>query len=299
MTLPKVSIVVCTYNGEKFLEHQLESLISQTYPVLEIIISDDCSTDNTVSIAQRFQERDSRIILYENLQNIGYNKNFEKAFEMATGDFIAISDQDDIWKPNKIANMLSLFAEDTVLVYCQSVRFRKVVPNVDTYSMRRLFVGSDVRKLMYVNNIPGHNIIFKKELLQHAQPFPEGVFYDWWLTIIAATVGTVRATEKVYTFHRLHTKNVTFNKKIRKIQTRTLANERLLTLQNILKIRGLKKEYAVFGKQLLSALQTLQTKSFSPRLFFFLLRYSGIIFFFKKHLWSRLKMAYRLSFAVE
>src|SRR4051812_10655388 len=124
MICPKVSVVVCTYNGEKFLPQQLNSLISQTYANLEIIISDDHSSDDTVKIAASFQKRDPRIRIHVNESNLGFNKNFEQAFDLSTGDFIAVCDQDDIWKPNKIKDMMSLFKEETVLVYCQSVRFR-------------------------------------------------------------------------------------------------------------------------------------------------------------------------------
>jgi glycosyltransferase involved in cell wall biosynthesis len=298
MICPKVSVVVCTYNGEKFLPQQLNSLISQTYANLEIIISDDHSSDDTVKIAASFQKRDPRIRIHVNESNLGFNKNFEQAFDLSTGDFIAVCDQDDIWKPNKIKDMMSLFKEETVLVYCQSVRFRNEVPNIEKYSKRKLFTGNDIRKLMYFNNIYGHNIIFKKELLQYAKPFPENVVYDWWLTIVAATFGTINGTENVYTFHRWHTSNATLRKKDQKIQTRAAAAGRLLILKNILQIKELKKEHFFFGKKLYKALQTVQDKRFSFQLLIFLLSNSNILFSFKKRFWSRAKMAYRLSFAV-
>src|SRR5215213_363952 len=294
----KVSVVVCTYNGEKFLHQQLESLISQTYPDLEIIISDDNSTDSTVKIAESFQRRDPRIQIHINKNNLGYNRNFEQAFDLATGDFIAVCDQDDIWKPNKIEAMMPLFVDGAILICCRSVRFRNQIPDVEKYCRRKLFTGNDIRRLMYVNDIAGHNIIFKKELVQFAKPFPEGVFYDWWLTIVAAVFGTVKATDKVYTFHRWHTDNATLRKKEQKIQTRSAASARFLTLQNILKLDALEKEDLMFAKKLYEALATLQGRSFSLTLLIFLLRHSATLFFFKKQPWSRAKMAYRLSFAI-
>jgi glycosyltransferase involved in cell wall biosynthesis len=299
MVCPKVSIVVCTYNGEKFLQEQLNSLVSQTYANLEIIISDDHSTDDTVKIATAFQGRDPRIRIHVNENNLGFNKNFEQAFDLATGDFIAVCDQDDIWKPNKVKDMMLLFKQETTLVYCQSVRFRNEVPNIEKYSRRKLFTGNDVRKLMYFNNISGHNIIFKKELLEYAKPFPEDVIYDWWLTIVAAVFGTINATENVYTFHRWHTTNATLKKKDQKIQTRAAAAARVLTLKNILQIKELKKEHFLFGNKLFKALQTVQGKRFSFQLLIFLLSHSDILFSFKKRSWSRAKMACRLSFALE
>ena len=295
----KVSVVVCTYNGERFLREQLDSLVSQTYSDLEIIISDDRSTDGTVKIAESFQKKDPRIRIHVNNNNLGYNRNFEQAFELATGDFIAVCDQDDIWKKNKIEAMMPLFKDDAILVYCRSVRFRNEIPYVEKYSRRKLFIGNNIKRLMYVNDIAGHNIIFKKELLQFAKPFPEGVFYDWWLTIVAAIFGSIRATDNVYTFHRWHSSNATLQKRDQKIQTKSAASARCLTLENILKIEALEKEDFVFGTRLYDALKTLQGRRFSVSLLFFLVRHSGTLFFFKKQPWSRAKMAYRLSFAID
>ena len=299
MANSKVSVVMCTYNGERFLHQQLESLICQTYPNLEIIISDDKSTDDTVKIAESFQKIDPRIKIKVNQNNLGYNRNFEQAFDLATGDYIAVCDQDDVWKTNKIEAMMPLFIEGTILVYCRSVRFRNEIPHVEKYSRRKLFIGKDIKRLMYVNDIAGHNIIFKKELLQFAKPFPDEVFYDWWLTIVAAVFGGIRATDSVYTFHRWHASNATLRKREQKIQTRAAAYSRFLTLQNILKIEGLEKEDFIFGKKLYEALKTLKGRRFSLTLLIFLVRHSSTLFFFKKQPWSRAKMAYRLSFAID
>lgn len=301
MSHPLVSIVVCTYNGERWLRAQLESLIAQTYPNLEIIIADDRSTDGTRHIIEEYRARDSRIKSRVNPHNLGYNRNFEQAFRYAQGDLIAISDQDDIWRNDKISRMISLFSDtETVLAHCQSARFRETIPDIQRQTARRLFEGNDVRKMMFFNTVAGHNIIFRKELLRHAEPFPDNVFYDWWLTIVAAIYGRVRATDEVLTYHRYHDANVTLGKKDERKQTRAKAEERLHTVQQLLKLDGLDTEQKEFGRELLSALQSLEGKSFSFPLFSFLLQNAGIVFFFKKKSFlSRLKMAWRMSFAVE
>jgi glycosyltransferase involved in cell wall biosynthesis len=299
MIHPKVSVVVCTYNGERFLRQQLDSIISQTYPNLEIIISDDNSTDGTVPIAKSYQAKDQRIKIHLNTHNLGYNRNFEQGFDLATGNFIAVCDQDDIWKTNKIEAMMPLFKDGALLVYCRSVRFRNETPDVEKYCRRKLFIGNDIKRLMYVNDIAGHNIIFKKELLQYAKPFPEGVFYDWWLTIVAAVFGVIRATDNVYTFHRWHNTNATLRKRDQKIQTKAAALARSVMVQNILKIEALEKEDYIFAKKLYEALKTIQGRRFSVTLLIFLLRHSRTLFFFKKQPWSRAKMACRLSFAID
>src|SRR5690349_6792955 len=101
-TPPLVSVVLCTYNGEKYIAEQLDSVCSQTYRNLEIIVCDDASADNTLSLLNSYAAKDHRIKLFRNEKNIGYNKNFEKAIGLAGADWIAISDQDDLWELTKI-----------------------------------------------------------------------------------------------------------------------------------------------------------------------------------------------------
>src|SRR5215468_9284257 len=92
---PLVSIALCTYNGEKFLQKQLDSLLEQTYPNIEIIAVDDASTDNTWRILMNSAKRYSnKLKLYKNEKNLGYSLNFERAIKLCRGDFIALSDQD-------------------------------------------------------------------------------------------------------------------------------------------------------------------------------------------------------------
>jgi len=296
---PLVSIVVCTYNGEKYLGHQLESILNQTYQNTEILISDDNSTDGTVSIARSYAAKDQRVRVHVNSSNLGYNQNFEQAFLKAGGDFIAVSDQDDIWKKDKIEKLMRLFTTaDTLLVFCQSVQFTDKIPQIDQYTKRHLFQGRDIRQLMYFNTIAGHNMIFRKKLLEHAVSFPPKVYYDWWLGLIASAYGRVSGINDVLTFHRFHASNVTLGKKDEKYQTRYWADNRRMTLEHLLKQPGLTPEERSFAKALHNALLTLNGKEFSFTLFSFLLRHAGTVFFFKKgSFFSKLKMAYRLSFA--
>lgn len=108
MTTPGISIALCTYNGAQFLDQQLASLFGQTLPPNEIVICDDGSTDNTIAIIQQWQQQHPGIIrLYQNAQNLGFGLNFKQAIEYCTQDLIFLSDQDDVWLPEKIAEMSS------------------------------------------------------------------------------------------------------------------------------------------------------------------------------------------------
>ena len=108
----KISVALCTYNGEDFLEQQLESIFLQTRPVQEIIICDDCSTDGTIQIIQKFLLQFPEIIkLYFNESPLKTIKNFEKAVSLTSGDYIFLCDQDDVWFNNKLEVQLNEILE--------------------------------------------------------------------------------------------------------------------------------------------------------------------------------------------
>ena len=104
--MPKVSIVLCSYNGEQYLSEQIESILDQSYKDFELIICDDQSSDNSFNIINDFAKKDARIKAHSNSNNLGYVKNFEKGISLAKGDYIALSDQDDVWALDKIEKLL-------------------------------------------------------------------------------------------------------------------------------------------------------------------------------------------------
>ena len=94
----KVSIAMCTYNGEKYIREQLDSIVNQTYPIDEVIIQDDHSKDGTMQILLEYAERYPFIQVYQNNPALGINANFLTCIQRTTGDYIAIADQDAIWE---------------------------------------------------------------------------------------------------------------------------------------------------------------------------------------------------------
>src|SRR5476649_2579474 len=94
---PLVSIALCTYNGARFLSQQLDTLVNQTYRPIEIIVVDDCSTDDTFAILTEYAGRYPNFKIYRNDVKLGFTANFEKAVKLCTGDLIALCDQDDLW----------------------------------------------------------------------------------------------------------------------------------------------------------------------------------------------------------
>jgi glycosyltransferase involved in cell wall biosynthesis len=300
---PFVSVILCTYNGEKYLRQQVESILKQSYKNFELIISDDLSTDNTRTLLTQLQKEDQRIRLHFNAMNFGYNQNFARAFALASGEYIAVSDQDDIWKPEKLSELMPLFnSPDVMLVHAQSVRFSGEPPEIEHYTARKPLEGNDVKQALFFNTIAGHNMVFRKSLLQSAAPFPPDVFYDWWLAIHALLKGRIGTTTKVLGFHRSHESNVTLGKKNEGRQTEEKAFERLRTLTELINRKLLVGADEEFAKRLQLSLQDLVGKRFSRKLFSFLFRHAKTIFFFKKKNWpsvSHLKIAFRHSFAIK
>lgn len=106
-----ISVALCTYNGEKFIREQIESILHQTMPVDEIVVCDDGSTDGTLDIIESYSSSGhSQIRIYRNEKNLGPARNFQQALNLCQGDIIFLSDQDDIWEATKVAQIVQYFA---------------------------------------------------------------------------------------------------------------------------------------------------------------------------------------------
>lgn len=207
---PLVSIALCAYNGAKFIRKQLDSILHQTHKNLEIIVVDDCSTDDTYEILRGYAKKDDRIRCYKNEVNQGYNKNFEKAISFTTGTYIAISDQDDIWLPKKIALLLEGIG-DKWLIFSNSYYINdgdERIREERTLVMGLDMPSSNYKSLLLTNYVTGHNTLFKKEFISYFLPFPEKGFYDWWMGFIALYHQKIAFLDEVLTKYRIHEASV-------------------------------------------------------------------------------------------
>lgn len=116
-----VSVVMCTFNGERYVREQLDSIVAQTYPIHELIIEDDGSTDRTVEICREYASRYPFIRVVVNERNLGLDANFEAATMRSTGDFVALSDQDDVWYPEKISRQVAAIGDTTFVSLAMTV----------------------------------------------------------------------------------------------------------------------------------------------------------------------------------
>ena len=202
-----VSIVLCTFNGEKFLKEQLDSLISQTYPNLEIIIVDDDSTDDTRKILNSYASKHPEIKLYFNERNLGFNKNFEKAISLSTGEYISICDQDDFWFPEKIEKLVKAIGVNwAVFSNSEYVDFKKKSMNVNL--LRSLLPIKNYQSILMENFFTGHTSLLRRGSIEYILPIPQNGFYDWWIGFVCLYHKKLVFHNEVLTLYRVHQNSV-------------------------------------------------------------------------------------------
>ncbi|MDR3129903.1 MAG: glycosyltransferase [Tannerellaceae bacterium] len=203
----KVSVVMCTYNGAKYLREQLESIIRQTYPIYEIIIQDDCSTDNTFEILKEYSKKYSHISISVNQQTIGINGNFFSAMNRATGDYIAISDQDDIWESHKIEKQIASIGDNWL-----SFHFSKPFSedgSVVYFDDRQPNYG--IERVIYQGPIPGHTMLLKREIIPMVSEESKKYFmYDHLFQMVTAAYGKIDFCNQILVHQRRHYKAATY-----------------------------------------------------------------------------------------
>jgi len=205
-----VSIALCTYNGDAYLKQQLDSIVNQSYPEIELIVVDDCSSDNTLNILKEYSAKYSFIKLFINPQNLGYIRNFEKAMSLCNGDFIALSDQDDIWDLNKIEKQVKAIGKN-LLIYHDSEFVDQNGESLSLYmsDIMNLYRGDQPEVFLFFNCISGHSVLMKKELRDELLPFPEAYFHDWWMGYVATNLGSIDFIEESLVKYRQHQKTDT------------------------------------------------------------------------------------------
>lgn len=203
----KISVCMATRNGERFIGRQLASILPQLGPDDEVVISDDTSTDDTVSIIKGIA--DPRIRLHEGNVFFSPTFNFENALGKATGDIIILSDQDDIWLENKVAIIRERFLRQPVPIYlvmldgCVIDEEEKVIaPSI----FEKINAGKGLLKNIYDNTYMGCCLAFSRELLMIALPFPRQIpMHDMWLGLLAEIFGEVDFVAVKTICYRKHT----------------------------------------------------------------------------------------------
>jgi len=233
-----ISVVMATFNGEKFIKEQLETIISQTIQPQEIIICDDCSSDQTIKIIESLNN--PLIKIYQNSTKIGVVENFKKGVSLTKdGNFIALSDQDDVWFKNKLEtlyNSISEFKESLIPTIAYSdltlVDSNKKVINKSFWNeLDHHNHVHNFETLLFGNFITGHSILMnssmKKELL--CKPC-DTILHDVWIAFIALGIGKAIKINEPLAYYRQHEKNLNYNSNTVKL---TKTKQRLLKIRLI------------------------------------------------------------------
>lgn len=206
------SVVMATYNGEKYIKEQIDSILLNIDKNDELVISDDNSKDNTINIINEYIKNYEQIRLIQHKGNIGVVKNFEKAIKEAKGDIIFLSDQDDIWVKGKIKKILSVFNnDDKVLCVKHDLKvvdsdLNEVYESYDKYRNSKKGIVNNICKNSYI----GSAMAFRSKLIKAALPFPEGIpMHDQWIGILAEIYGKSVFTKDILGLYRRHDLTVT------------------------------------------------------------------------------------------
>ena len=168
----KVSVVMCTYNGEHFLRQQMDSILAQDYPLYEIIVQDDQSCDDTWSILEVYKQKHPDLIkLHRNVERLGFNRNFHTAMLRATGDVVAISDQDDVWFSSKIRRQVEAIGCADV---CYTDYYRDAAYNLPLKQV--VSPNGDLATLFFYNVIPGHSLLVRRTFIERAESWNEDFY---------------------------------------------------------------------------------------------------------------------------
>lgn len=199
---------MATYNGEKYIKEQIESILANMRERDELIISDDGSTDKTIEIINEYQDKRIKII---DGPRKGVKQNFANAIENSTGDYIFLSDQDDIWEKNKVETILKQFEDNNVSVVIHDAKV--IDENLQT-TISSFFEyrnsGKGVIKNLYKNTYIGCCMAFDKKLKKNILPIPNNIeMHDQWIGILGEIKGqgTYFLKEKLIQYRR-HSNNV-------------------------------------------------------------------------------------------
>lgn len=214
-----VHIVMASYNGERYLGEQMDSLLSQSYPGITVEVCDDGSTDGTCDIVKRYAARDGRVSLHRNAANQGYVKNFLEGMRRSTADYIMLCDQDDVWDRDKVEVTLRAMkqeeercGETPTLIFTDAM-------NYDSDSgteLGRFHKNShlntkkvDTAHLFMENKIIGCTVMVNRAVIPYLSEIPDGIrVHDWWLALICSHFGQIAYVDRPTLKYRQHGDNM-------------------------------------------------------------------------------------------
>jgi len=206
-----VSVAMATYNGEKYLKQQVDSILSQLGDEDELVVSDDHSSDGTLSIIEQYMKEDPRVKLFMNEES-GVISNFDNALKHTRNDIIFLSDQDDIWKPEKVKTVKAYYEKNPKVQMIMSditVVDNDLNTTIDSFYEFR-GSRSGVIKNIIKNSYIGCAMSFRRELKEQILPIPRNVpMHDMWIGLVADLNKSALLIPEKLIYYRRHDANVT------------------------------------------------------------------------------------------
>ena len=220
-----IDILLPTYNGEKYLKEQLDSILNQTYKNIRLIISDDCSKDSTPKILEEYRKKDERIELYLQKENIGVVKGIEFLLKKVKSNYYMLADQDDVWLPLKVEKSIETLKKqkaDLVFGDLEVVdqNLNTIFPSFGDFMLlnRKIHKYIDSYKVNYLYNcVTGCTVLSKKEFIEKILPIPtesKYLIHDHWIGIIVDLNGKLAYMPEKYIKYRQHGNNQVGTNKI-------------------------------------------------------------------------------------
>jgi glycosyltransferase involved in cell wall biosynthesis len=217
----RVSIALCTYNGANYLRAQLASIARQTCLPSELIVCDDRSSDTTCHIVNSFAARSPFPVRFcINQTRLGAVRNFAGAIQLCEGEYIALSDQDDVWQPDKLEVMLryvheyeSVIGRDTPILVHSDLEvvddsLNRIHPSLMRYQGMAHEEASPLKVLLAQNFVTGCATVVNRALLEVALPIPAtALMHDWWFALCAAAFGKIAYVPRATVLYRQHGAN--------------------------------------------------------------------------------------------
>lgn len=227
----KVYILMATYNGEKYISEQIDSLLNQTYRNWKLIIHDDNSKDKTVEIAKRYESKyPNKIkVIDDNISNGGAKENFTYLLNNIDDDFdyIMFCDQDDVWLENKIELTLNKMIDiekintnKPILIHTDlkvvDEKLNIISESMFKYQKLNLNNQKNIKSISMENIITGCTMMLNKQLVLKSKDIPkEAIMHDWWIAIVTLKEnGTIEFVDKATILYRQHELNTIGSKKV-------------------------------------------------------------------------------------
>ncbi len=233
-----ISICIATYNGERFIKEQLDSILPQLSEEDEVIISDDSSTDRTVEIINSFHSK--QITLLEGGLFHSPTFNFEHALKHTNHEVIFLSDQDDIWEKDKVQKMLQHLQTYDLVISDATIIDANGDPTGDTFYNINNSVPGLINNLIK-NSYIGCTMAFNRKVLVKVLPFPKSTpMHDWWIGLVAECFGKVYFMQEPLTLYRRHETNASASAEKSPYSLGKKLSMRFTLLANLF-LRGLRK----------------------------------------------------------